>query len=55
MLLVAIEFHSTGGGGGKSYGSQLGTSNCLVTHILQNIIFCVQRKKETLTERLEGA
>ncbi len=25
------------------------TSNCLVTHILQNIIFCVQHKKEINT------
>ncbi len=27
----------------------MGTSNCLVTHILQNIFFCVQHKKEIHT------
>ncbi len=25
----------------------VGTINCLVTHILQNIVFSVQKKKET--------
>jgi len=32
------------------------SSNCLVTHILQNILFCVQQKKEICTglEQLEG-
>ncbi len=34
----------------------MGTNNCLVTHILQNIFFCVQQKKEMHTglEQLEG-
>jgi len=31
-------------------------SNCLVNHILQNIFFCVQQKKEihTTLEQIEG-
>ncbi len=34
----------------------MATSNCLVTNILQNIIFCVQWKKEIHTglEQREG-
>ncbi len=34
----------------------MGTSNCLITNILQNIFFCVQQKKETHTrsEQIEG-
>ncbi len=34
----------------------MATVNCLVTHILQYIIFCVQQKTETHTglEQLEG-
>ncbi len=34
----------------------MATVNCLVTDILQNILFCVQQKKETHTglEQLEG-
>ncbi len=33
----------------------MATSNCLATNILQNALFCVQQKKETLTglKRLE--
>jgi len=34
----------------------VGSINCLVTHILQNILFCVQQKKEmnTGSGQLEG-
>ncbi len=34
----------------------MATSNCLFTNILQNIVFCVQQKKETHTglEQLDG-
>ncbi len=34
----------------------MATVNCMVNNILQNIIFCVQQKKETHTglEQLEG-
>ncbi len=34
----------------------MATSNCLVTNIIQNKLFCVKQKKETHTglEQLEG-
>jgi len=34
----------------------MGSKNCLVSHFLQNIFFCVQQKKEIHTglEQLEG-
>ncbi len=34
----------------------MGTSDCLITNILQNTFFCVQQKKETQTglEQLKG-
>jgi len=35
--------------GKKYYGSKCGPVNCLITNILQNIIFCVQEKKEIHT------
>jgi len=45
QLLVPSDFHSIFFLLWKS----MGTSNCLVTHILQNIFFYVQQKKEINT------
>ncbi len=51
MLLVAIDFRGTFS---VLWGS-MATVNHLVTHIIQNIFFCVQQKKEAHTglEQLE--
>jgi len=53
LLVDPIGFHSKGK---IYYGSQWGPINCLITNILQNILFSVQQKKETHTglEHLEG-
>ncbi len=40
QLLVPTDFDSRK----KNIWKSVGTSNCLVTHILQNILFCVQHK-----------
>jgi len=46
QLLVPSDFHSIFFLLWKSMGT---SSNCLVTHILQNIFFYVQQKKEINT------
>ncbi len=50
QLLVAIDCHSI------IFHSMEVSGRCLVTNILQNIIFCDQQKKETSTglEQTEG-
>jgi len=50
QLTVAIDFYSNFFLLWKSMGC------CLLTNILQNVIFCVQKNKETHTgwEQLEG-
>ncbi len=42
--------------GKKILWNSMGTKNCLVTHILHNMFFCVQQKKEIHTglEQLDG-
>lgn len=32
----------------------MGAINCLATHVLQNTLFCVQKKTHTGLEQLEG-
>ncbi len=43
-LLVAIDFHCI-----DSSNKSMATGNSLVTNNLQNILFCVEQKKETHT------
>jgi len=45
-----------GYGGGEILWKSMGSINCLVTNILQNIFICVQQKKEIHTgvEQHEG-
>ncbi len=47
QLMVAIDFQR------MKKKKSIATVDCLVTHVLQNIIFCAQNKKETHTG-LEG-
>ncbi len=47
QLTVAIDFNSMGGG--ELLWKSMATSKCLVTKTPQNILFCVQLKKETQT------